>query len=157
MSSDQHIANMARQRAETNPPRRTLDDAGSRLIALLRNAARQTAIRPARRLLRHSPEQVGLFFRDRVTLGFHAGSPRDHAARFHELTSIEIRSGNIRQVLGELRAFAQVPPIHSANTLWDILADLLTEEWDPFDLAIARMHNNPGVMRSETSILLTRF
>ncbi len=142
-------------------PTRSLDDLDSRLIALLRNDARQTAIELARRLgvSRGTVQnRIDRLVRDRVILGFTLRlDPGTERQAVRALTSIEIRSGDIRHVVGELRGIPEALAIYSTNGRWDVVAELVTDDLEQLDLVIGRIRDIPGVAHSETSILLTRF
>ncbi|MCZ8186886.1 MAG: Lrp/AsnC family transcriptional regulator [Beijerinckiaceae bacterium] len=141
-------------------PNRVLDDVDSRLIALLRNDARQTAIELARRLgvsRATVQNRIERLVRDRVILGFTLRlDPGSERQVVRALTSIEIRSGDIRQVVAELRGIPEALAIYSTNGRWDIVVELVTEDLAQLDLVLGRIRGIVGVSHSETSILLTR-
>ena len=141
-------------------PNRALDDVDSRLIALLRNDARQTAIELARRLgvsRATVQNRIERLVRDRVILGFTLRlDPGSERQVVRALTSIEIRSGDIRQVVAELRGIPEALAIYSTNGRWDIVVELVTEDLAQLDLVLGQIRGIVGVSHSETSILLTR-
>lgn len=144
----------------TKMPNRALDDVDSRLIALLRNDARQTAIELARRLgvsRATVQNRIERLVRDRVILGFTLRlDPGSERQVVRALTSIEIRSGDIRQVVAELRGIPEALAIYSTNGRWDIVVELVTEDLAQLDLVLGQIRGIVGVSHSETSILLTR-
>ncbi|MCZ8375693.1 MAG: Lrp/AsnC family transcriptional regulator [Beijerinckiaceae bacterium] len=140
--------------------KRSLDDIDSRLIALLRNDARQTAIELARRLgvsRATVQNRIERLVRDRVILGFTLRlDPGSERQMVRALTSIEIRSGDIRQVVAGLRGIPEALAIYSTNGRWDIVVELVTEDLAQLDLVLGQIRDIGGVSHSETSILLTR-
>lgn len=141
--------------------KRSLDDIDSRLIALLRKDARQTAIELARRLgvsRATVQNRIERLVRDKVILGFTLRlDPGSERQVVRALTSIEIRSGDIRQVVAELRGIPEALAIYSTNGRWDVVVELVTEDLAQLDLVLGRIRDIAGVAHSETSILLTRF
>ncbi|WP_284178191.1 Lrp/AsnC family transcriptional regulator [Rhabdaerophilum sp. SD176] len=141
-------------------PNRVLDDVDSRLVALLRNDARQTAIELARRLgvsRATVQNRIERLVRDRVILGFTLRlDPGSERQVVRALTSIEIRSGDIRQVVAALRGIPEALAIYSTNGRWDVVVELVTEDLAQLDTVLGRIRDIVGVSHSETSILLTR-
>jgi DNA-binding Lrp family transcriptional regulator len=141
-------------------PSRVLDDVDSRLVALLRNDARQTAIELARRLgvsRATVQNRIERLVRDRVILGFTLRlDPGSERQVVRALTSIEIRSGDIRQVVAALRGIPEALAIYSTNGRWDVVVELVTEDLAQLDTVLGRIRDIVGVSHSETSILLTR-
>ncbi len=55
-----------------------------------------------------------------------------------------------RQLLG----IPEVQAVHATNGRWDMIAEIGTEDLEALDAVLARIRRIPGVIRSETSLLL---
>lgn len=137
-----------------------LDALDHRLIALLRQdarasittiasalgVARGTAHARLNRLVEH-----GVIRRFTIELDSPGSSERIRAVMM-----IEVQGSRGRQVVAELRRRHEVRSLHSTNGAWDFVAELETGSLVEFDRALAAIREIPGVLNSETCLLLDR-
>jgi len=59
------------------------------------------------------------------------------------------------QVIQILRGIPELVKLHTTNGNWDLLAEIKAENLSEFDRILSTVRMIPGVLNSETSILLT--
>lgn len=69
---------------------------------------------------------------------------------------IEVQGNLSRQVATRLRRLKQVSQLHSTNGNWDFVAHLETVNLEDFDRVLREVREIPGVLNSETCLLLSR-
>lgn len=70
------------------------------------------------------------------------------------IMSIEIQGSAARAVVKALRGMPEVTALHTTNGAWDLVAELRTESLPSFDRLLRQIRSIPGVLNSETSLLL---
>ncbi|MCX7325191.1 MAG: Lrp/AsnC family transcriptional regulator [Hyphomicrobiales bacterium] len=136
-----------------------LDEIDRKLIELLRSDARLPAVTLARSLSVSRAtvqNRIDKLLAHGVLLGFTIRLRSDtETGAVRALTSLEIRSGDARTVLGLLKRVPEVRRIYSTNGRWDKVVELNATDLAALDRAIAEIRAIRGVSHSETSILLT--
>jgi DNA-binding Lrp family transcriptional regulator len=70
------------------------------------------------------------------------------------IMSIEIQGSAARAATRALRGMPEVTALHTTNGSWDLIAELRTDNLPAFDRVLRDIRSIPGVLNSETSILL---
>jgi len=70
------------------------------------------------------------------------------------ITSVELQGSVARSVIRALRAIPEVTSLYSTNGAWDLVADIRAENLQAFDHVLRKIREIPGVLNSETSLLL---
>ncbi|MBB5515212.1 DNA-binding Lrp family transcriptional regulator [Rubricella aquisinus] len=70
------------------------------------------------------------------------------------IMSIEIQGSAARAATRTLRGMPEVTALHTTNGAWDLIAELRTDNLPAFDRVLRDIRSIPGVLNSETSILL---
>lgn len=71
------------------------------------------------------------------------------------MTLIEVEGRTTDFVIRELRGIPEIRSLHSTNGAWDLVAELGAESLAHFDGVLGRIRSIPGVVNSETSLLLS--
>ena len=74
-------------------------------------------------------------------------------AAVRAVTMVELQGSLSRQVIRALRAIPEVASLHSTNGAWDLVAIRAADLRD-FDRVLRVIRDIPGVLNSETSLLL---
>ncbi|WP_416897661.1 MAG: Lrp/AsnC family transcriptional regulator [Minwuia sp.] len=72
------------------------------------------------------------------------------------ITTIELRGSMSQQVIRKLRSLPEVDQIYATNGAWDLVAEIRADTLAAFDRVLREIRNIPGVLNSETSLLLNR-
>ncbi|WP_460449317.1 Lrp/AsnC family transcriptional regulator [Alsobacter sp. SYSU BS001988] len=135
-----------------------LDETDRRLVELLRSDARMPAATLAR-ILDVSrgtvANRIARLIEDKVLLGFTArlGSEAD-AVGVRALTMLEVRTVDMKSVVGPLKRIPEAARVYSTNGRWDLAVELNAHDLGALDRAISQIRAIRGVSHSETSILL---
>ncbi|MGY0581898.1 MAG: Lrp/AsnC family transcriptional regulator [Paraglaciecola chathamensis] len=68
---------------------------------------------------------------------------------------IEVAGKSTSQVIQKLRGLPELTHMHTTNGAWDLIANIQTTTLTEFDRVLRRVRMTPGVLNSETSILLS--
>lgn len=71
------------------------------------------------------------------------------------ITLIELQGSMSRKVVRALTQIAEVTQIHATNGAWDLVVELRTDTLPDFDRVLREVREVPGVLNSQSSILLT--
>lgn len=136
-----------------------LDDLDRRLLALLREDGRMTIATLAREL-----DVVRATVNSRMERLVASGTivgftvrVRDEASLLtvRAVSKIEVEGRSINDVIKALRGFPEISALHSTNGGWDLIAELRMDTLAEFDRVLGRMRTINGIVRSETSLLLS--
>jgi len=136
----------------------SLDDLDYRLIAELRADGRAPMSLVARRLgiSRSTAEKrLARLVDGGVILGF---TVRARDARPDDVCAImliEVAGRSTSAVIASLKGLPQVHTLHTTNGGWDLVAELRARDLQEFDRVLREIRLVPGVLNSETSLLLT--
>ncbi|MGR3465044.1 Lrp/AsnC family transcriptional regulator [Limimaricola sp.] len=137
-----------------------LDPTDRRLLALLQQDARMPVVALA--------AELGL---SRATVSARIERLRDSGAirRFtvelgapdvddlvRAVMLIELQGPQARGVAARLRRMRQVSELHSTNGAWDLVARIEAASLSEFDRVLGDIREIPGVLNSETCLLLNR-
>ncbi|WP_232829456.1 Lrp/AsnC family transcriptional regulator [Tropicimonas sp. IMCC34043] len=75
-------------------------------------------------------------------------------AAVRAVMTVQLQGSLSRQVIRAMRAIPEVASLHSTNGAWDLVADLRAGSLQDFDRVLRAIREIPGVLNSETSILL---
>ncbi|MCB1354301.1 MAG: Lrp/AsnC family transcriptional regulator [Rhodobacteraceae bacterium] len=75
-------------------------------------------------------------------------------AAVRAVTMVELQGSLSRQVIRALRAIPEVASLHSTNGAWDLVAEIRAADLRDFDRVLRVIRDIPGVLNSETSLLL---
>lgn len=135
-----------------------MDDLDQRLIGLLRDDARASLSELAERLKVSRgtvQNRLDKLQREGVVLGFTVRLRSGRADnQVHAITSIEIEGGAAVAITKALRGVPAVTAVHSTNGRWDLVAELAAPDLGGFSSALDQIRAIPGIVASETSILL---
>ena len=138
-----------------------MDDLDHQLIALLRADARTAVATLAKKLgvARGTVQnRIARLEADGTIAGYTVRLKpdiEDHQIR--ALMTIAVEGNQVDAVVKTLRGEPAVAGLHSTNGRWDLVAELHTDSLASFDRVLARISRMPGVLSSETSLLLTTF
>tara|TARA_R110001583_G_scaffold112419_1_gene261813 strand:- start:564 stop:998 length:435 start_codon:yes stop_codon:yes gene_type:complete len=68
---------------------------------------------------------------------------------------IEVAGKSTTQVIQKLRGLPELTHMHTTNGAWDLIANIQTSTLSEFDRVLRMVRMTPGVVNSETSILLS--
>ncbi|WP_376874347.1 Lrp/AsnC family transcriptional regulator [Albirhodobacter sp. R86504] len=129
-----------------------------RLIAALRENSR-ASITELAQLANVSRTTAKLRLDTLVTEGrirrFTIETDTDVAGEVRAITMIELQGRMSRGVVRTLRAIPEVTEIHSTNGAWDLVVELNAASLPDFDRVLREIREVPGVLNSETSLLLS--
>lgn len=136
-----------------------MDELDQRLITLLRHNARRSisdlavdlgVARATVRTRMERLEQAGDIVGYTVILKSDAtGLP------VRGIMMIEVEGHVTDRVLRALGGFSEISAIHTTNGRWDLIAELGATTLPDFDAVLRRVRLIPGIINSETSLLLT--
>jgi DNA-binding Lrp family transcriptional regulator len=78
----------------------------------------------------------------------------EEEAAVRAIMTVELQGSLSRQVIRALRAIPEVTTLHSTNGAWDLIAEIRAESLRDFDRILRSVREIPGVLNSETSLLL---
>ena len=138
-----------------------MDDLDHRLIALLRGDARAPVATLARKLgvARGTVQnRMARLEADGTIAGYTIRlKPDIQDQQIRALMTIAVEGNQVDAVVKVLRGEPTVASLHSTNGRWDLVAELRTDSLASFDRVLAKISRTPGVLSSETSLLLTTF
>lgn len=70
------------------------------------------------------------------------------------ITLIELQGSMSRRVVRTLSKIAEVTRIHTTNGAWDLVVEISAETLADFDRVLREIREAPGVLNSQSSILL---
>ncbi len=68
--------------------------------------------------------------------------------------TIEVQGNLTSSIVKTLKSMPQIISLHSTNGAWDLVAQIETSSLPEFDALLRRTREIPGILNSETSILL---
>lgn len=136
-----------------------MDETDRRLLSLLREDGRMPVAELAR-LLGVARATVTSRIERLVSSGTIVGFSvrvRDELdpLEVRAMTLIELEGRATDLVIRELRGIPEIRALHSTNGAWDLVAELGAENLSHFDRVLGRIRSIPGVVNSETSLLLS--
>ena len=138
-----------------------MDDLDHRLLALLRNDARESVASLAKKLAvaRGTVQnRMARLEADGTIAGYTVRlKPDIQEQQIRALMTIAVEGNQVDAVVKALRGEPAVAGLHSTNGRWDLVAELRTDNLTSFDRVLAKISRTPGVLSSESSLLLTTF
>lgn len=135
-----------------------MDDLDRRLLALLREDARQPVASLAAALgVTRATVRVRLdrLIADGVVKGFTVVTDLDpEAPSVRALMLIEIEGRRAEEVARQLQGFPEVRALYTTNGRWDMVAELGTDDVAAFDRLLSRIRRIDGIAVTESSLLL---
>ncbi|MDY7526962.1 MULTISPECIES: Lrp/AsnC family transcriptional regulator [Cryobacterium] len=136
-----------------------LDDLDHRLISLLRVNGREPVAALARELgvTRSTVDnRLARLVQSGTVVGFSIRVREDQDPGVVQAISfIEVEGRATSDVIRALRGYPEVSSLHTTNGAWDLVAELRTADLGEFDRLLGRIRSIPGVLNSETSLLLS--
>lgn len=136
-----------------------LDSIDRQLVALLRDDSRQPTSTLAQVLgvSRGTVQnRIAKLLGSGVLLGFTIRLQGDvETGRVRAITSLEVRSSDMRSVVRALKRIVDIGRVYSTNGRWDLVVEINTECLATLDRALNEIRVIRGVSLSETSILLS--
>jgi len=136
-----------------------MDDLDRRLIALLRQNAREPAAAMAKKLkISRATVQnrIARLLDQGVIQGFTIRTrPEGDDNRIRAIMCIAIEGERSTKVVRALQGFAEVRGIHTTNGRWDLVAELDTGTLAEFSRALDQIRLVEGIASTETSLLLS--
>lgn len=136
-----------------------MDDLDHRLVALLRENARTPTAALAKQLkvsrgtVQNRLDRLqaaGTLLGYTIRLG-----DTDDVSRVRAVTTIQIEGGRMAAVVAALRDVPVIKAVHSTNGRWDLVAELDAPNLGEFSSALDAIRAVPGVVATESSLLLT--
>jgi DNA-binding Lrp family transcriptional regulator len=138
-----------------------MDDLDHRLLALLRGDARESVASLAKKLAvaRGTVQnRMARLEADGTIVGYTVRlKPDIQEQQIRALMTIAVEGNQVDSVVKALRGEPAVASLHSTNGRWDLVAELRADSLTSFDRVLAKISRTPGVLSSETSLLLTTF
>jgi DNA-binding Lrp family transcriptional regulator len=138
-----------------------MDDLDHRLLALLRGDARASIASLAKKLdvARGTVQnRMARLEANGIIAGYTVRlKPDVEEQQIRALMTIAVEGNQVDAVVKALRGEPAVASLHSTNGRWDLVAQLRTDTLASFDQVLAKISRVPGVLSSETSLLLTTF
>ena len=136
-----------------------LTELDRRLLAVLREDGRAPVAELARRLgVTRATVNARLdrLVASGVIVGFTV-RVRDDAAEagVRAVSLIEVEGRSTDDVIRLLRGFPEIEALYTTNGAWDLVAEVRTPDLAGFDRLLGRIRSVPGVLNSETSLLLS--
>ena len=135
-----------------------MDDLDQRLITLLRHNGRRSVsdlaleLGVSRATVRSRMERLE---RSGDIVGYTVILRADAVALpVRGITLIEVEGRAADRVVDALGGFPEVSAIHTTNGKWDLIVELGAASLSEFDTILRRMRLIPGVVASETNLLL---
>lgn len=136
-----------------------LDETDLRLVALLREDARQPVARLAEALgvSRGTVQnRIDRLQARGVLLGFTVRTTPEAAGhRVRAVMMLAVDGDRASAILKTLRGYPEVTGLHTTNGRWDFVVELGTDGLEAFDRVLRRVREIKGVANSETSLLLS--
>ncbi len=136
-----------------------MDDTDRRLIALLRENARESVAALAKKLkVSRGTVQNRLtkLETDGTIVGYTVRlKPQIAEHRIRALMTLSVEGNRTATVLKTLRGDPAVVALHTTNGRWDVVAELRVETLEEFDKILGRVRLLEGIANSETSLLLS--
>ncbi|MBT9384394.1 Lrp/AsnC ligand binding domain-containing protein [Pseudooceanicola sp. CBS1P-1] len=79
----------------------------------------------------------------------------DVEGEIRAITMIELTGRMSRAVIRALTRMPEVRTVHSTNGAWDLVVEIRTDSLPAFDRALRELREIPGVVNSESSLLLS--
>lgn len=79
----------------------------------------------------------------------------DQDSTVRAITLVELQGSMSRKVIKTLSSIAEVTHIYATNGTWDLVVEIRTETLADFDRVLREVREVPGVLNSQSSILLT--
>lgn len=137
----------------------SLDDLDRRLLSALRADGRESVASLARRLQvtrATVTSRLDRLVSSGVVLGFSVRvRAQDDPDTIRAVTLIAVEGRNADQVIAALRGIPEIRALHSTNGAWDLVAEISTDSLGGFDRLLGRIRGIPGVVNSESSLLLS--
>jgi DNA-binding Lrp family transcriptional regulator len=67
---------------------------------------------------------------------------------------VEVEGSSTRSVIWALRGMPEIVELHTTNGAWDLVAEISVATLPEFDRLLREVRETPGVLNSETSLLL---
>ncbi len=129
-----------------------------RLIAALRENARAsiTELAQIANVSRTTVKaRIDALIADGKIRRFTIETDTDVAGEVRAITMIELQGRMSRGVIRTLRSIPEVAVIHSTNGAWDLVVELNAGSLIDFDRVLREIREVPGVLNSESSLLLS--
>lgn len=72
------------------------------------------------------------------------------------ISTIELQGSMSRQVTRALQAIPEIEQLYATNGAWDLVAEINAGSLPAFDRVLRQIRDTPGVLNSESSLLLNR-
>lgn len=72
------------------------------------------------------------------------------------ISTIELQGSMSRQVTRALQAIPEIEQLYATNGAWDLVAEINADSLPAFDRVLRQIRDTPGVLNSESSLLLNR-
>jgi DNA-binding Lrp family transcriptional regulator len=134
------------------------DETDRRLIAELRRDGRAAVTALAGRLgVSRGTVQARLerLLADGVIRGFTVRLSEAYAPEtIRAVMMVEVEGSSTRSVIRALRGMPEIVELHTTNGAWDLVAEISVATLPEFDRLLREVRETPGVLNSETSLLL---
>ena len=136
------------------------DETDRRLIAELRRDGRAALTTLAGRLgVSRGTVQARLerLMAEGVIRGFTVRLNEAYAPEtIRAIMMVEVEGSSTRSVIRALRRMPEIVELHTTNGAWDLVAEIRVATLPEFDRLLREVREAPGVLNSETSILLNK-
>lgn len=135
------------------------DDFDHRLIAMLREDGRApvsklaTVLGVSRATIQ---SRIDRLLESGALLGFTARVRKDYDNdAIRAIMMIEVSGKSTTTVIKFLRGLPELHSLHTTNGSWDLIAEIRAANLHEFDRVLREVRTVPGVLNSETSIMLS--
>ena len=134
-----------------------LDNTDRELISLLRSNARLpvSSLAPRLGVSRATVRsRIDRLVESGVIQGFTLAVGQVPGAQIRAITTIKVEGQLVDKVYSQLAGYSEIHAIYSTNGRWDIVTEIETANLEAFDELLRDVRKLPGVVDSETNILL---
>ena len=100
--------------------------------------------------------RIDRMVRSGIIVGFSVRLRDDSdAGMIRAISFIAVEGQGVDRVIHALRGFPEIHALHTTNGEWDVVAEIRAPTLTMFDRVLGRIRAVPGIVSSETSLLLS--
>lgn len=136
-----------------------LDELDQQLLSILRADGRESVATIARRLSVTRAtvnKRLARLIESGTVLGFTVRIREEQDRRsVRAMSLIEVEGRTTDDVIKRLRGIPEIHALHTTNGGWDLVAEIRSRDLADFDRVLGQIRSVPGIVNSESSLLLS--
>lgn len=135
----------------------TQEDGDRRLLAALRGNARMSVTELAHRLGMSRTtvrQRMDALVRSGRIRRFTIETDADSENEIRAISMVELQGSMSRAVIRQLNRIPEVASVHATSGVWDLVVEIRTDSLAGFDRVLRDIREIPGVVSSESCLLL---